>query len=169
MIFRGAFWKYSSRLAGLAAFMALMACGAVAQDRLSGFLGTDIIEVITTAERVEPFLLKPSLMPSGATGPGAVSGYEWKARGADLAPAQMSAFKSLVLDEASYDFETAKKCVMVPEYVFRFHAGAKSADVLVAFGCTMWAFGEADGDKVEDFDPVAANLRAIVETVFKLD
>ncbi|MBT3361230.1 MAG: hypothetical protein HN403_16535 [Rhodospirillales bacterium] len=167
MIFRGAFLKFSSKLAGLVGLMALVACGAVAQDRLTGFLGADVIEIISTADRVEPFLLKPSLMPTGATGPGAVAGYEWKARGADLAPAQMAAFKGLVLDEASYDFEAAKKCVMVPEYVFRFHAGEKSADVLVAFGCTMWAFGS--NEKVEDFDPVTANLRAIVETVFKLD
>ena len=167
MKFRGAFWKFSSKLAGLVGVMTLVACGAVAQDRLGGFLGADVIHVVSTAERVEPFLLKPSLMPPGATGPGAIAGYEWKARGADLAPAQMAAFKALVLDEASYDFETAKKCVMVPEYVFRFHAGTKSADVLVAFGCKMWAFGS--NDNVEDFDPVAANLSAIVETVFKLD
>ncbi len=177
MAFQGTFWKFASTLVGMVGLMALVACGAVAQGgsgiqpsaKLAGFLGSDIIDVVSTADRVEPFLLKPSLMPSGATGPNAVAGYDWKVRGADLAPAQVAAFKALVLNETSYDFEIAKKCVMVPEYVFRFHAAGKSTDVLVAFGCTMWAFGSGDGQKVEDFDPVADNLRAIVETVFKLD
>lgn len=177
MAFQGAFWKFMSKLAASVGLMALVACGAVAQGdggakpsaKLAGFLGAEFVDVVTTADRVEPFLLKPSLVPGNAAGPNTVAGYDWKARGADLAPTDVAAFKALLLDEASYDFEAAKKCVMVPEYVFRFHAAGKSVDVLVAFGCTMWAFGSGDRQKVEDFDPVAGSLGAIVETVFKLD
>lgn len=156
----------------------LVACGAVAQNdgpkpsgQVAAFLGDDLVAVIATADRVEPFLLRPMLAPNpiDIDVPGTVAGYEWKARGADLAPADVARFKSILLDSASYEFETVKKCPMVPEYVFRFHAGPRTADVLVAFGCSMWAFPK-DGDiKVEDFDPAADRLRKIVETVFKLD
>ncbi len=169
---------FIGKLAVLVGAALLVACGAVAQagdpqasGKVTAFLGEDLVSIIAAADRVEPYLLKPSLAPTTVflDAPGVISGYNWKARGADLAPADVARFKALLLDSASYDFETAKKCPMVPEYAFRFHAGERSTNVLVSFGCTMWAFPKGEDIRVEDFDPVADQLKKIVETVFKLD
>lgn len=167
-----------AKLAALVGAGLLVACGAVAQSMdmkqpgtAAEFLGEERVSIIASADRVEPFLLRPTLapMPSGIDVPGTVAGYAWKARGADLAAAEVARFKALLLDTASYEFETAKKCPLVPEYAFRFHAGTRKTDVIVAFGCPLWAFPDADGIRVEDFDPVVEQLKEIVETVFKLD
>ena len=161
-------------LAGAGLLIAVAAAQAMDMkmpETAAEFLGPERVAIIASADRVEPFLLKATLapMPADMDVPGVVAGYAWKARGADFAPADVARFKALLLDSASYEFETVKKCPLVPEYAFRFHAGARKVDVLVAFECALWAFPDADGIRVEDFDPVADQLKAIVETVFKLD
>lgn len=159
------------------AVLSMAACGAVAQGdggsassaKVTAFLGRDAVALIAAADRVEPFLLKPALAPDAKAGPGSIAGYAWKARGADLAPTAVAEIKRLVIDDASYDFDVAKKCAMVPEYALRVHAGSRHLDVLVSFACSMWAFDKDGEARVEDFDPVAGRLKAVVETVFRMD
>ncbi|MCG8511339.1 MAG: hypothetical protein MI741_19145 [Rhodospirillales bacterium] len=152
----------------------LVACGAVADGepmdpRVVSYLGDDLISIVKDADRVETFQLRASLYPEGGDGPDFVAGYRWKARGADLAQEEIDVFRAVLFSAASYDFETAKKCPMVPEYVLRFHAGAASADIQLSFSCAMWAVKRGDDWMVEDFDAVTGGVKAIVETVFKLD
>jgi hypothetical protein len=169
--------KLFAKLTAAIGLSALVACGAVADGddgkeldaRVAAFLGADLISILADADRIETFLLQPSLAPENGTGPDFVAGYRWKARGADLAPAQIAAFRALLFDAGSYDFDVVKKCPMVPEYIFRVHAGGRSADVQLSFGCTMWAVADSGDWKVEDFDAATEALRAVVETVFKLD
>lgn len=106
---------------------------------------------------------------SDAGNPGTVSGYVWKARGADLAPAVVADLKKMMLDGTSYDFDMAKKCVMVPEFALRLHAGLRHLDVLISFSCNTWTFQVGRDGRLEDFDPVAGRMKAIVETVFRMD
>ena len=159
------------------ALLAVAACGAGAEGgggtapsaKVTAFLGQDAVALVKAADRVEPFLLRTALAPDAKAGPDAIAGYAWKARGADLAPAAGAELKRLILDDASYDFDVAKKCVMVPEYALRLHAGPRHLDVLVSFACAMWAFDKDGDSRVEDFDPVVGRLRAVVETVFRMD
>ena len=139
---------------------------------LGKFLGERTVHVLSAPDAIETFQLRASLAPPpvpAVDGPDTVAGYLWKARGAPLAPAQIAEFRAIALDEKSYVFDTAKKCMLVPEYALRVHRGAESVVVLIAFGCTMWRFVGGGEDRQEDFDPVNDRLVAIVETVFKLD
>ena len=138
--------------------------------RVAAFLGGPTLDVIGGADYVETYMLKPALAADpNATGPGAIAGYYWKARGAALDPASLAEFRRLIMDEGSYDFVNTKKCPMVPEFAFRFVKGGDFVDVLVSFQCKMWQFEHGPAKKTEDFDPAADRLKAVVETVFKLD
>ncbi len=144
--------------------------GPSPSPRIAAFLGGPTADVIGTADRVESYMLKPTLEADpNATGPGAIAGYYWKARGAALDPGAIDEFRRLILDEKSYDFVNTKKCPMVPEFAFRFVKGGDFVDILVSFQCTMWQFEHGPAKKREDFDPAADRLKAVVETVFKLD
>jgi hypothetical protein len=137
-------------------------------ESVESFLGPEAAGIIAEADRIEPFMLKASLVPGSHTGPDAIGGYRWMARGADLATEEVIAFKQLLLDEQSYDFDIVKKCVMVPEYAFRFSRGDRRTVVLVSLDCLMWGIRDGREVRVEDFDPVERRLKAIIETVFKI-
>ena len=168
----------SMGLLGLAALMLAGGCasgggetaaGVAVSPRVAEFLSDAAVRVLSAPEAVESYRLEPALVAQPAAAPGTVAGYRWKARGAPRAPAELAAFLPLVLDDTSYDFGIAKKCVMVPEYAFRFRRGEESVVVLVAFNCALWKFVTGDSAKVEDFDPVRDRLKAIVATVFDVD
>lgn len=135
--------------------------------RVAEFLGPDVVAILSAPDRVEPFLLEPALS-ADAKGPGTIAGYAWKARGAAFEVADLRAFQNLALDAASYDFEIAKKCPMVPEYAIRFMKGEAAVDVLLSFQCTMWEYVYKDARKREDFDPARDPLRKIVGTIFRM-
>lgn len=167
----------SVRTAGAVVLAILLGCSAVAPGggavaapsaRLAAFLGADAVAVLQGADRIEPFALETALMPPGGSGPDFIDGYRWKARGADLPPAAVAGFVHLALSDSSYDFAGAKKCPMVPEYALRVHAGPRTLDVLISFSCRTWAFGGDPESRVEDFDAVEAQLKAIIETVFRM-
>jgi len=165
----------AARAAVVLALASVAACGAVAQggpapaERLGAFLGADALAALRGAERIEPYLLRAALAPEAKAGPDLIAGYRWKARGADLPADAVAEFKAIALNPASYDFDVTKKCVMVPEYALRVHAGNRVLDVLISFKCAMWAFDVAGEQRVEDFDAVAGRLKAVVETVFRMD
>lgn len=178
MTIRNVFTTLAAKAVVALALLSVAACGAGAQGngggagpsaRVAAFLGQDAVALIAAADRVEPFLLKAALAPDAKAGPGILAGYAWKARGADLAPGAVAEVKRLLLDDASYDFDVAKKCVMVPDYALRLHAGARHLDILVSFACSQWAIAGKGDSRVEDFDPVAGRLKAVVETVFRMD
>lgn len=173
----GGRWQGLAVRGAFCAVLAWFAMGCVADAGNAGmadkqvvdFLGGDAAAIIESATRVEPYALKTAMTPPGAEGPDAVGGYLWQARGADLWPAQVEEFKDILLDSASYDFATVKKCVFVPEYAFRFAARDGAAVVLVSMQCGVWAVAGKDEPLVANFDPSAQAVRTIVETVFKLN
>jgi hypothetical protein len=140
---------------------------ASAPPAVVAFLGRETADIVAATYRIEPFELFPALSADAGGGPDAIAGYRWKTRGAPLGPAEVEAFKGLVLAAESYVFDVAKKCAFVPDHAFRFLGGGGSVVVLVSFRCDMWAFRHGDRQVVEDFDPVRDRLKAIVGTVFR--
>ena len=136
------------------------------------FLGEGVVHVLAAPDAVETFRVQPSLSPPPVPtvdGPDTVAGYRWVARGAPLAATEVAEFSKLALNEKSYVFDVAKKCMLVPEYALRVRRGEDSVVVLLSFSCAMWKFVHAGEGRLEDFDPIAKRLEAVVGTVFKVD
>jgi hypothetical protein len=136
---------------------------------VSRLLGPRIAGILMAPDRVDTFMLQPSMMPpENLTAPGTIAGYDWTVRGAQLGPREIKAFQDLVFDSRSHVFGVTKKCVPVPEYALTFHKGGEAVSVLLSFSCDMWRFVTTGRDVEEDFDPVRDRLKAIIETVFRM-
>ena len=175
------------RLTGTLKSLSLLLCGVVLvltagcqtsqggiqvspSPKIQAFLGDEIIAVVSAPDRIEPFLLEAAFMPDPSlTGPTAIGGYTWKARGADLPAVDIQWLSNLIMSQSSYDFEIAKKCPFVPEVALRFHRGTDHVDVMVSQSCAMWQFEKGDAAKLEDFDPIKDQMKAIISSVFKID
>ena len=132
------------------------------------FLGADIVRILGGANQAASFRLKTALMPAKAdSGGNLISGYKVVAKGAPLQGVALKGFLDRVFDAGSYDFKSAKKCVFVPDYALRFQHGKDQVDVLLAFNCQLWRFVHNGKGRVEDFDPINASLKAMMDDLMK--
>ena len=127
------------------------------------FLGRNFIGVIQGADRVESF----HLAGRGA-GKNAVQDFAVTGKGRDLSAGQIARLRGLILDAHSYMFGTSKRCPFLADAGFVVHRGDDRASVALATHCNLWSFAPAgDGARpaIEDFDPAAPALKALVAEV----
>ncbi len=73
-------------------------------------------------------------------------------------------------DSRNYGWDIAKACVMMPGVALRFRRGRSAADVLFCFECKMLSIGKpGERPRTEDFDPMGADLVALMKQAFPKD
>ena len=128
--------------------------------RIADFLGRSFLAVVRGADRVESFHL-------GGRGAGghSIQSFAVLGQGRDLTPAQIARLRALILDPASYLFDTSKRCPFIADVGFVFHRGSETASVALATRCKLWSFAPAADPgrpAIEDFDPAAAALTPLI-------
>ena len=127
------------------------------------FLGSKFIAVIERADKAESF----HLAGRGA-GKDSVQDFAVTGKGRDLSAEQIARLRGLILDSHSYMFGTSKRCPFLADAGFVLHRGEDRASVALATHCNLWSFAPAgDGTRpaIEDFDPAAPALKALVAEV----
>ena len=75
--------------------------------------------------------------------------------------------KRLLSDENSYDFDTAKKCVFIPDYGLKLIDGDKRLDIAISLSTLEFKFFMNDAGKREDFDGAQKLMRSIINKTLK--
>lgn len=122
-------------------------------------------EILAQPDRIETFSIAPVIEKIPYAGaPGTIGGHHILAAGRVLRGKRALRIARLLLDEDSYRVGAArdfKTCDFLPRHALRFFRGDRSTDVLLCFSCTQLTFESGGGD----FDPVAADLHALVGDV----
>lgn len=161
--------------------LALFAAGVYAADpskKVTDFLGADAVEILKAPEKVECFRIdgkswiSPEQQAKIEEATKRVRGYAIIAQGKDQDAAFGGKIAAVLLDEKTYDFESAKACKFDPGVAFRVWKGKACADVVVCFHCAE--LDVVTGDKEphrahEDFDNARAALVALAKAAFPGD
>lgn len=161
------FWRAGLLCAALLAGAAAWSEGAAAAPvdaAVADFLGADMLDVISAADRVESFQLEAK---GGMVMP-AVQGYAVVEKGPDLTLDQVERLRQIIFAETSYLFDRSKRCPFLADTGFVFHAGQRQASVVLSQSCKLWSFAVgADRGKMEDYDPAEAELKSLVGELFE--
>ena len=155
-------------LLGVAVAAALAApagsAGAASLDAaVANFLGADIVDIIAAADRVESFQLEAK---TDVIEP-AVQGYAVLEKGPNLSVGQVEKIRALIFAEASYLLDTSKRCPFLADAGLVFHAGERQASVVLSQSCKLWGFTRAaERPKIEDYDPVEAEIKNFIAELF---
>jgi hypothetical protein len=82
-----------------------------------------------------------------------------------LTPEQVSLLKGYFLSDSSYQFERRKKCIFVPDYLFKFQTKNKESLVLVSYSCPQVKFLLNQHAVIIDHDPVAAKMEGLTKNI----
>jgi hypothetical protein len=126
--------------------------------------------IVQTPDRVEAFLLdRPEPKPGGTAD---WNYWNWKpSTGAvTVDAATTKQLGELLLDEKNYYRGSPKACIPTPGVKMTFTRGSTAVTVLLCFECRMlMTRGGGAGDGIDDFDPMAPALVAIVRKLFPKD
>jgi hypothetical protein len=152
------------------AILALLLTAGCGGDYRYGRVWSGSKAVVLNADKVEASLL---VVPDGPSGkPGELDYWSWPRKGAPVAldAAAAQRVKDLLLDEASYYRGPPKKCLPMPGVQLRFERGTSAVSVLLCLECRILAVRGPDGHVgMDDFDPAAPALLAIVQKLFPGD
>jgi len=132
-------------------------------QKVMDFLGSDIIDIIKSPDKVESYRVEFHKTGKGEN----LGGYPVKGKGPDLAPKQIERLQLMLLDENTYLFDVVKKCLFLPEYAFRFVRGDRSVIVLVCYSCEELTFVYGGRELLEDFNNATRRMKALAGELFK--
>lgn len=137
-----------------------------ASTQVRNFLGPNAVRVLEKAERVESFRVSSDDKIEGDA-PDRIGGY--KVTGTGKGKVKPKELTSILLDEKTYEFETAKRCVFKPGVAFRFWLAKESIDVLLCFSCDELEVIAAGHRATEDFDRARPRLVKLAKKAFPSD
>jgi len=131
---------------------------------VANFLGDDMLDILSSADRVESFQLEAK---TDVTDP-SVQGYAVRETGSNLTVGQVERFRTLIFAESSYMLDKSKRCPFLADTGFVFHAGERQASIVLSQSCMLWSFARAaERGKIEDFDPIEADIRMLLAEFFE--
>jgi hypothetical protein len=151
-------------------FTSLLA-SAAPTEAVKRFLGEETLATLRGATRMEAFRVSPE-GKDAADDRERMGGYPILGRGrVKVAPKALTA---VLLDEKTYDFGSAKRCLFSPGVGYRVWKGKRAVDVLLCFSCNeLRVVGPAaDGsvrEATEDFDRVRERLVKLAKRSFPED
>ena len=88
-------------------------------------------------------------------------------KGPNLSVGQVEKIRALIFAEASYLLDTSKRCPFLADAGLVFHAGERQASVVLSQSCKLWGFTRAaERPKIEDYDPVEAEIKNFIAELF---
>ena len=88
--------------------------------------------------------------------------------GSNLTVGQVERFRTLIFAESSYMLDKSKRCPFLADTGFVFHAGERQASIVLSQSCMLWSFARAaERGKIEDFDPIEADIRMLLAEFFE--
>lgn len=130
---------------------------------VANFLGDDMLDILSSADRVESFQLEAK---TDVTDP-SVQGYAVLETGPSLTIGQVERFRTLIFSESSYLFDKTKRCPFLADAGFVFHAGERQASIVISQSCMLWSFARAaERGKIEDYDPVEGDIKTLLVELF---
>jgi hypothetical protein len=81
-------------------------------------------------------------------------------------PEHITEFRSIILDDASYRFESMKKCLFLPEYAIVATRSETEVTLLCDLNCGQVKFLREEHVMLTDWqDPGIASLRVLIDNV----
>lgn len=125
-------------------------------------------DVFDAPQRVVPVLVNQE--PGSGEKTENLEGYAIIKKGAILTAEQTKRLQAVIFNAATYDFNSAKRCVFNPYVGFIFEKSGKQAHALFCFSCDEVSFGrEAKQGNIEDFDPARKEILALARELFPRD
>lgn len=151
-------------------------------DQILELFGERMLEVISSAERVESFTVARAVPGGGTPGnagttgawSGPAAGYVPGAAGSDLTAAQIAEIQELLTDPNSFLFGYVKKCLFIPDRGLRFVSRLGEVEILFSSVCRTFLAFFAPGESLdsggvteayEDYDPIAQRIDALFTSV----
>ena len=154
--------KYASLL-----LLLLSGCGAT-NAQVREFLGTDIVRILETADRVEAIRVDGSLESRDSVEE-KIGDYPITSVGPALSAEQIATLRGLIFDEANWQFDLAKACEFMPGVDYRFMVEDEQVDVLLCFSCDEWGFLHNGRMCIEDNDRARPALLRLARESFPDD
>lgn len=85
----------------------------------------------------------------------------------ELNAEQVNKLQKLLFRSEGYHFDRTKKCLFIPDVVFRFETGDE-VDAVIAMGCRQIKFISEEKAIILDFDPMAADFSALCQEMLAL-
>lgn len=126
------------------------------------FLGEEILSILSQPDKVVPY----RLIPKKASGGERLGDYPIDATGPELNRKQIAILTGVLLDENTYNFESAKRGFHLPEIGFAISKGGKRVSLLVDLYRNELVFLWNGEEKTEDCDSAKAVLETLIATVF---
>ncbi len=132
--------------------------GGMPDNHISALMGSRMVKILMTPDRVEAFEVGPVLNP-GSRG---LSDYSILKQLGLVTKDISSEISNLALNDKNHVFELQKKCRFRPVMGYRFHLSAESVNVLFSSHCKQWLFDSGEIQIYEDFDPVADRIEDLM-------
>ena len=132
-------------------------------DEVKKFFGEKNIGIITDAEKGIPYKLKPQKIKTEKN----IHGFPIIAEGTALTTAQLNRFKTILLDEKTYDFKWAKKAFVFPDYAVVLKKGDAELIVFIDFYRKELLFISDGKELIEDFDDAEKQVKSLMDEIFK--
>ena len=163
------------------ALVPLLICGSLLSiddapnKKVTEFLGAPAIAILKAPDKVECFRIDPKGGKDGDEN--TIAGHAITARGAEQKAEFGSRIATVLFDEHTYNFESAKMCIFSPGVAFRVWKDKDYVDVLLCFSCdeveviTPAAKGTDAKPHVahEDFDRARGALKKLAQEAFPND
>ncbi len=131
---------------------------------LEAFLGA-MKPILATPSKVEGYVVESEIAPE-VPAESKIGGFPVKQGPIALTAEQIKQFQALVLDEKSYFWGPAKKCLLQPKEVLRFIKGNEEVSVLFSTYCSMWSFVYQGRLKNQDYAQVEKGMSDFLTSAF---
>lgn len=125
-------------------------------------LSGPVLDVVADPEAMTAYQIFPKRQEADTT----LHGYPILKQVPDLRPKYVAEFQAILLDDASYRFESVKKCLFLPEYAIVATRGEAEVTLLCDVNCGQVKFLiEAQAILTDWQDPGIASLRILIADV----
>jgi hypothetical protein len=158
-------------LLSLFVFISIISCSSAGYrdrpvaDEVKKFFGEKNISIIMDADKALAYKVKPR--KTRETGIKNLYGYPVTAGGPVLSSVQMDRFKTILLDEKTYDFKWAKKAFVFPDYAIELKKGDTVLTVFIDFYRKELLFVSDGKELIEDFDNAEKEMKSLMDEIFK--
>jgi hypothetical protein len=142
---------------------------AVKSNRVHDFLGQRASKVLNAPDRVEVFRVAATWRkPKDSS---TLAGYPLISTGKEQGKEFGGKLAEIVLDDRTYEWETAKGCKFDPGVAYRVWSGKDSIIVIICFHCDQLGimFDESSGQGIKDCDRARHALIRLAQQAFPED
>jgi hypothetical protein len=123
-------------------------------------LSAPVLDVVAEPETITAYQIFPKQQDADTT----LHGYPVLKQVPKTTPEHVAEFQAIILDEASYRFESMKKCLFLPEYAIVATRGQTEVALLCDVNCGQVKFLREEQAMLTNWhDPGMESLRALIE------